>query len=116
MALLAALIGQVNGPRVLPSETGMPAQTAPVLACTVLGLLAAAAAAGGRWPIITLQVPASLVQIPGVLAHEAVVSLNKADYVEATAGILQVLLVVLAMLVGLVVAKYLTDRHWAFEH
>jgi len=115
MALVAGLIGLVNVPRVLLIEHGMPVQTATFLACTVLGLLAAAAASGGRWPIITLQVPASLVQIPGVLAHEAVVSLNKADYVQATAGILQVLLVVLAMLVGLVVAKYVTDRHWAFE-
>ena len=116
MALTAGLIGLVNVPRVLLIENGMPVQTATFLACFALGLLAAAGAAGGRYPVITLQVPASLVQIPGVLAHEAVVSLNKADYVQATAGILQVLLVVLAMLVGLVVAKYITDRHWAFEH
>jgi uncharacterized membrane protein YjjP (DUF1212 family) len=115
MALMAGLIGLVNVPRILLIEHGMPVQTATFLACTMLGLLAAAGAAGGRWPVITLQVPASLVQIPGVLAHEAVVDLNKADYVQATAGILQVLLVVLAMLVGLVVAKFFTDRHWAFE-
>lgn len=116
MALVAGLIGLVNVPRVLLIEHGMPVQTATFLACFVLGLLAAAAASGGRWPVITLQVPASLVQIPGVLAHEAVVSLNKSDYIEATAGILQVLLVVLAILVGLVVAKLFTDKHWAFDH
>jgi uncharacterized membrane protein YjjB (DUF3815 family) len=115
MALMAGLIGLVNVPRILLIEHGMPVQTATFLACTMLGLLAAAGAAGGRWPVITLQVPASLVQIPGVLAHEAVVNLNKSDYVQATAGILQVLLVVLAMLVGLVVAKFFTDHHWAFE-
>jgi len=85
------------------------------LACLVLGVLAAVGARGGRWPVITLQVPASLLQIPGVLAHEAVVSLNESRYIDATAGILQVLLTVLAMLIGLVVAKYMTDPHWAFE-
>lgn len=117
MAVVAALIGLVNVPRVLlVSEDVMAVQTATFLACFVLGLMAAAGAAGGRYPVITLQVPASLVQIPGVLAHEAVVSLNNGDYVEATAGILQVTLVVLAMLVGLVVAKFFTDKHWAFDH
>ena len=115
MALVAATIGLVNVPRVLLIENGMAVQTATFLACLALGLLAALGARGGRWPLITLQVPASLVQIPGVLAHESVVSLNEARYNDATADILQVLLVVLAMLIGLVVAKYLTDRHWAFE-
>ncbi len=116
MALTAAAIGLVNVPRVLLIENGMAVQTATFLACFVLGLLAAFGARGGRWPVITLQVPASLVQIPGVLAHEAVVSLNDARYVDATAGILQVLLVVLAILIGLVVAKYVTDKNWAFDH
>jgi len=115
MALMAATIGLVNVPRMELIEHGMAVQTATFLACFVLGLLAAVGAKGGRWPVITLQVPAALVQIPGVLAHEALVSLNEARYVDATAGILQVLLTVLAILVGLVVAKYLTDPHWAFE-
>ncbi|MBC7297699.1 MAG: threonine/serine exporter family protein, partial [Demequina sp.] len=115
MAVTAAFIGLVNVPRMVLIENGMPVQTATFLACLVLGVLAATGARGGRWPVITLQVPASLVQIPGVLAHEAIVSLNKSRYVDATAGILQVLLTVLAMLIGLVVAKYITDRHWAFE-
>jgi len=116
MALAAASIGLVNVPRVLLIEHGMAVQTATFLACFVLGLFAAYGARGGRWPVITLQVPATLVQIPGVLAHEAVVSLNESRYVDATAGILQVLLVVLAILIGLVVAKFVTDKHWAFDH
>ncbi len=116
MALTAAAIGLVNVPRVFLIDNGMAVQTATFLSCFVLGLFAAFGARGGRWPVITLQVPASLVQIPGVLAHEAVVSLNDARYVDATAGILQVLLVVLAILIGLVVAKYVTDKNWAFDH
>lgn len=115
MAVTAAAIGLVNVPRVVLIEHGMAVQTATFLTCFVLGLLAAFGARGGRWPVITLQVPASLVQIPGVLAHEAVVSLNDSRYVDATAGILQVLLVVLAILIGLVVAKFFTDKNWAFD-
>ncbi len=115
MALMAAVIGLVNVPRIVLIEHGMAVQTATFLSCMVLGLFAAIGARGGRWPVITLQVPAALVQIPGVLVHEAVVSLNEARYIDATAELLQVLLTVLAILVGLVVAKYLTDPHWAFE-
>lgn len=115
MALMASVIGLVNVPRLVLIEHGMAVQTATFLSCMVLGLFAAVGAKGGRWPVITLQVPAALVQIPGVLIHEAVVSLNEARYIDATAELLQVLLTVLAILVGLVVAKYLTDPHWAFE-
>ena len=84
------------------------------VACLVVGCLAAFAARGGRWPVITLSVPAVLVMIPGVAAHEALVALNSGDYAEATAGILQVVLVVLSIMVGLVAAKLVTDKDWAF--
>jgi len=75
---------------------------------------AAFIARGGRLPVITLSVPSVLVMIPGVAAHEALVSLNRGDYASATAGILQVTLVVLSIMVGLVAAKLVTDRDWAF--
>ena len=81
---------------------------------SLVGCLAAFAARGGRWPVITLSVPAVLVMIPGVAAHEALVSLNSGDYAAATAGILQVTLVVLSIMVGLVAAKLVTDKDWAF--
>jgi len=64
--------------------------------------------------VITLSVPAVLVMIPGVAAHEALVALNGGDYGEAIAGILQVVLMVLSIMVGLVAAKLVTDRDWAF--
>lgn len=116
VALLAAGIGAVaNTLRLLGVEVGIPIQAATALACLIVGALGAWVAGNGRYPVIILTVPAVLVMIPGVAAHESLVSLNDGDYTGATSGILLVVLVVLAIMVGLVVAKLLFDREWAFE-
>ena len=116
MALTAGAIGAIaNTSRLVAIDQGVPVQAATAVACLGVGVLAAIAARGGRFPVITLSVPAVLVMIPGVSAHEALVSLNRGDYGAATAGILQVALVVLSIMVGLVAAKLVTDKHWAFE-
>ncbi|MGC4174135.1 threonine/serine ThrE exporter family protein [Demequina sp.] len=115
LAGTAAVIGMVaNTARLWAADAGMPLQGATALACLAVGCLAAFAARGGRWPVITLSVPSVLVMIPGVAAHEALVSLNQGDYADATAGILLVVLVVLSIMVGLVAAKLVTDKKWAF--
>ncbi|WP_062073538.1 threonine/serine ThrE exporter family protein [Demequina sediminicola] len=115
MALTAALIGCIaNTGRLAAMDAGMETQIATALACILVGCLAAFAARGGRFPVITLSVPAVLVMIPGVAAHEALVALNDSDYLTAMGGLLEVTLVMLSIMVGLVVAKLLTDKHWAF--
>jgi uncharacterized membrane protein YjjP (DUF1212 family) len=115
LALTAGVIGMVaNTGRLWGVERGMPVQAATAVACLLVGCLAAFAARGGRWPVITLSVPSVLVMIPGVAAHEALVALNQGDYTAATAGILKVVLVVLSIMVGLVAAKLVTDKRWAF--
>ena len=115
LALTAGLIGMIaNTLRLIGVDHGMPVQAATALACFLVGCLAAFAARGGRLPVITLSVPSVLVMIPGVAAHEALVSLNSGDYLAAVAGILEVTLIVLSIMVGLVAAKLVTDRDWAF--
>ena len=116
LALSAAGIGMVaNTARLAITDGGVPIQASTAAACFLVGVLAALVARGGRFPVITLSVPAVLVMIPGVSAHEALVALNGGDYIDATAGILLVTLVVLSIMVGLVMAKLVTDREWAFE-
>ncbi|WNM28596.1 threonine/serine exporter family protein [Demequina capsici] len=116
MALNAAWIGMVAyAIRNLLVHSGMAIQMGTAVACILIGILAAVFSRGGRWPVITLQVPAALVQIPGVPAHEAIVALNEARYIDAVSGILQVVLAGIAILVGLVIAKLITDWEWSFE-
>ncbi|MDE0572981.1 threonine/serine exporter family protein [Demequina sp. B12] len=116
MALSAAVIGAIgNTGRLAAIDAGMETQMATAVACLAVGCMAAFAARGGRFPHITLSVPAVLVMIPGVAAHQALVAVNQGDYLSAVAGMLEVTLVVLSIMVGLVGAKLLTDKHWAFE-
>ena len=115
VVLGAGAIGAVaNTGRLVAIENGAAVQVATAVACLAVGCLAAFVSRGGRFPVITLSVPSVLVMIPGVAAHEALVALNERDYAGATAGILLVILVVLAIMAGLVVAKLVTDREWAF--
>ena len=115
VVVIAGAIGAVaNTVRLYAIENGAAVQTATALACFAVGCLAAFVARGGRLPVITLSVPSVLVMIPGVAAHEALVDLNEGHYGAATAGILLVVLVVLAIMVGLVAAKLVSDREWAF--
>ena len=116
MALSAALIGMVSNTfRLMLVDHGVVIQMATVIACVLVGVLVAIAAPRTPSPIITLQVPAVLVMIPGVLAFHSVVSLNEGDYTDTIGAILQVLLVVLSIMVGLVIAKLITDREWSFD-
>ena len=115
LALWAAGIGAVaNTVRLFAVNEGVKVQAATALACLGVGCLAALVARGGRYPHITLSVPAVLVMIPGVAAHQALMDINAGDYTSAIGGILMVVLVVLAIMVGLVGAKLLTDKEWAF--
>ncbi|WP_296664405.1 threonine/serine exporter ThrE family protein [Demequina sp.] len=117
MAIAAAVIGMVaNTVRKAMIEQGMMIQMATVIGCVIVGVLAAIVARRIGSPVITLSVPAVLVQIPGVLVFQSVVSLNEARYADTIGAILEVLLVVLSIMVGLVVAKLVTDRRWAFEN
>lgn len=116
LALNAGVIGIVaNTGRLIAIDAGVRIQAATAIACFAVGVLAAIAARGGRFPVITLSVPAVLVMIPGVAAHEALVSLNTGDYFAAVAGGLLVVLIVLSIMVGLVTAKLVTDREWTVE-
>jgi uncharacterized membrane protein YjjB (DUF3815 family) len=54
--------------------------------------------------------------VPGVSAYRAVFYLSNGDTTQALAYGVQAGLVVVALSVGLAVARMLTDREWGFEH
>ncbi len=116
MAMTAAAIGGVaNIGRLWLVDEGLVIQAATAAACVVVGVLAALVANWKKYPNITLSVPATLIMIPGVRVYKTMVSLNEGISGEALARGLDAALVVLAIAVGLVIAKLLTDPDWAFE-
>ncbi len=63
---------------------------------------------------IVLTIPAVIPMVPGSAAYEALVSLSRNALLPALSNGLEAGLVVLALALGLAVARILTDREWAF--
>ena len=66
-------------------------------------------------PRITVSVPAVVIMVPGAAAYRAVFHLNNGDTTQALAFGFQAGLVIVAIAIGLAVARMLTDKAWAFE-
>lgn len=116
MALLAATIGMLaNVGRLLLVDNGVVAQAAAASAALVVGLLASYLAPRLDVPRVTVAVPAVVIMVPGVLAYRAVFHMTEGQTLDALAYGVQAALVVVALSIGLAVARMLTDRTWAFD-
>jgi uncharacterized membrane protein YjjB (DUF3815 family) len=90
-------------------------QAAAAVAALLVGLLARAVATPIGVPRLTVSVPAVVIMVPGVAAYQAVFEANAGNLSEAMAYAVTAAFVVLALAVGLGVARMLTDREWTFE-
>ncbi|WP_435738205.1 threonine/serine exporter family protein [Cellulosimicrobium sp. PMB13] len=116
MALGAAAIGTVaNVGRLLLVDGGVVPQAAAAAAALLVGLLAATLAPALRVPRITVSVPAVVIMVPGVTAYRAVYEFNTGATTQALAYAVEAGLVIVALAIGLAVARMLTDRRWTFE-
>jgi uncharacterized membrane protein YjjP (DUF1212 family) len=116
MAVAAAAVGMIaNVVRLEMVDHGVVTQAAAAGACLLVGLMAAWVAPRMRVPRITISVPAVVIMVPGVTAYRAVFHLVDGDTTQALAYGVQAGLVVVAISIGLAVARMLTDQAWAFE-
>ena len=67
-------------------------------------------------PRITLTVPASLTTVPGVAIYRFVYWLNQGDMTQALSNLTTATLWITSVAAGLIVARMVTDRNWAFAH
>ncbi|MGF0115825.1 threonine/serine ThrE exporter family protein [Promicromonospora sp. Marseille-Q5078] len=117
MALVAAGIAAVpNVGRIFAAgNLGWPPQIAAAVAAFAIGLLAAFAAPRINIPRITVYVPAVTIMVPGVPAYQAISYLSDGDVAQALPYGVSAALGVVALAVGLAVARMVTDREWGFE-
>ncbi len=116
IAWTAAAIGTVtNVGRYALVDAGVDKQSATVVACFAVGVLAATVARAVRSPNITLSVPATLIMIPGVAVYGALVAFGNGLTIESLASAVEATLTVLSIVMGLVIAKLVMDRTWARE-
>lgn len=116
MILAAATAGTVaNLARLGLVDLGMAAQLAAFVAAFLVGLQAAVMAPRLRVPRITVYVPAVVIMVPGTAAYQSVFAFSEGDTTQALAYGVQAGLVVVALAMGLALARMVTDETWAFE-
>ena len=116
MAVTAASVGAVaNLARLGLVDAGVAIQAAAAGAALVVGLFAAYVAPRIHVPRVTIAVPAVVIMVPGAAAYRAVFFLSEGQTVQALAYGVQAALVVVALSIGLAVARMLTDPTWGFE-
>lgn len=115
MVLFAASIGVVaNMVRLVMIDAGVQPQYAAYTGGVVVGLLGAVITARTTLPRITMTVPASVIMIPGTVMYRAVHFLNSGDIDQALSNAATAGLIIVWISAGLVTARILTDRDWAF--
>jgi len=115
MVLFAASIGVVaNMVRLVMIDARVPPRSAAYAGGVVVGLLGAVITARTTLPRITMTVPASVIMIPGTAMYRAVHFLNSGDIDQALSNAATAGLIIVWISAGLVTARILTDRDWAF--
>ncbi len=113
IALWAALIGMIaNVARLELVDAGLIPQAAAFIAGLTVGVLTNLLAPHLSVPRLTLSVPAVVIMVPGAAGYRAVFYLNSGDSLEAMAHGIQAVFVVIAIAIGLTIARSVTDRNW----
>jgi len=96
-------------------DLGMALPPATFFGALTVGLLASFARAPLQVPRITLTVPSIIMMTPGLFAFQTIVFLNQGRVPEAIEAATVCGFAVGAMAMGLVAARFLTERRWRFE-
>jgi len=96
-------------------DAGFASQAAAAATALIVGVLAAYIAPAMKVPRITMSVPAVVIMVPGVTAYRAVYEFNSGATLDALASTVEAGLVIVALAIGLAVARMLTDKNWTFE-
>jgi uncharacterized membrane protein YjjP (DUF1212 family) len=104
-----------NELRLALHDFGVGLALATFLGALLVGLLATAADAILREPRIVLTVPSIIIMTPGLYAFQTIVLLNQGETTAAMQAAASCFFIVGAMAMGLVAARFVTQRQWAVE-
>lgn len=114
-ALTSALIALVaNVPRLIALDHGVTDHVATFWSCTLIGLLCGLAGRTGRFDKIIMTVPTVLVSIPGSSALRSVIYFDRQNVLPALENLVPTVMVIIAMIAGLSMARMITDPEWTF--
>ncbi len=114
IALTAAALGAVaNVGRLALVDGGATPPLAAAVAALAVGLGAFVVGDRLRAARVTLTVPAVLIMVPGAAAYRSITGVTSGDTLTAVqSGFTAVFIVVVALAIGLTVARVLTEREW----
>ncbi|MFI5001773.1 MAG: threonine/serine exporter ThrE family protein [Reyranellales bacterium] len=108
-----ALIG--NGLRLALHDGGLPLASATFVGALAVGLLASIVRPRLHEPRIALTVPGIIIMVPGAYAFQAIVMFGQGQVLEGLQAAVLAGFVVGAMALGLVTARFVSQRKWIFE-
>lgn len=116
MAALAGSIGMVaNTLRLeLLDFTDLPGGLAALIGATTAGLLASLIYRRAGFPRLSLTVPSIVIMVPGLYLYRGIYLLGLSNLAEGGLWLSRALLIILALPLGLVIARILTDSY--FRH
>ncbi|GAA3029818.1 threonine/serine exporter family protein [Microbacterium dextranolyticum] len=114
IALTASALGAVaNTGRLALFDAGATPPIAAAAAALAVGLGAFLVSSRLRAARVTLTVPAVLIMVPGAAAYRAITGVIAGDTLSAIQNGFTAVFVVVALAIGLTVARVLTEREWS---
>lgn len=116
MAVTAGLIGAVaNTLRLeLVDLTALPPSAAAFLGSLAAGLIASLLTKKLGYPRISITVPSIVIMVPGLYLYRGVYNLGEMSLTPSASWLASALLIILALPLGLIFARIITDR--SFRH
>ena len=116
MACTAAMIGAVaNTLRLeLVDHCGIPAAVAAFLGALTAGLLASFIKQNHGYPRISLTVPSIVIMVPGLYLYRAIYNFGIMSLTEAVSWFTSAIMIIIALPLGLISARILTDRTFRY--
>ena len=116
MAATAALIGALaNTLRLeLVDLAGLPPAAAAFIGALTAGLLASAIKQYNGYPRISLTVPSIVIMVPGLYLYRAIYNFGIMSLTEAVSWFAAAAMIIMALPLGLIFARILTDRTFRY--
>ena len=99
----------------ITTNTSLPAAAAAFIGALTAGLLASMIKGNTGYPRIAITVPAIVIMVPGLYMYRAIYNLELTSTMSIGANwLIQSLLIVLALPMGLIFARILTDPSFRY--
>jgi len=94
--------------------TGMPAAAAAFIGALTAGLLASLIKKSHGYPRISLTVPSIVIMVPGLYLYRAIYNFGIMSLYEAVSWFSAAIMIIIALPLGLIFARILTDRTFRY--